>query len=160
MMETIGRYIVSVSTAAILCGILKSILPSKGISAAVLRLIAGIFLTFVAIRPLTRVELDALPAISGWYVSEGKTASALGEDLAKESMADIIKSQTEAYILDKAQGLQLKIKVEIILSSDDPPIPVAVTISGTISPYAKRQLETILEQDLGIPKENQLWIGS
>lgn len=159
MMETIGRYIVSLSAAAMICGILKSFLPSKSPSAAVLQLVAGIFLTFVAIRPLTRVELGDLPVISGWYLSDGEDASAQGDLLAKEAMADIIKSQTEAYILDKARLLQAELHVTVILSDDDPQVPVSVRLSGFVSPYARSRLEHILWEDLGIAKENQIWIG-
>lgn len=160
MMELIGRYIVSLSAAAILCGILKTILPSKGPAAGILHLVSGIFLTFVAIQPLARIELDELPEITGLYLSQAAAASDQGKDLAHETMADIIKSRTEAYILDKAQGSQQELRVVVTLSSADPPVPVAATLSGSISPYAKSCLERILQEELGISKENQLWIGS
>lgn len=159
MMEAVGSYIVSVSSAAIFCGIIKSILPSKGTGSAMLRLVSGIFLVFVAIRPLTQVELAELPVLSQTYISEGEAASADGEVLAYDTMMDIIKSQSEAYILDKARSLQAELTVAVSLSDDAPPVPAAVQLSGSISPYAKRRLEAILQDELGISKENQIWIS-
>lgn len=158
-MGAVGAYIVSVACAAVLCGILTAILPEKGASASLLRLIIGVFLAFVAIRPLTRVELSDLPAISDGYLKEAEAVSAEGGDLASEAMAAIIKAETEAYILDKAKALDTEIAVEVTLSTDAVPSPVAVRVSGAVSPYAKTQLQELLENDLGIAKEDQEWIG-
>ncbi len=158
-MEAVGRYIVSVSAAAILCGILKSIFPSKSANAALLNLALGIFLSLVAIQPLAKIDLEALPAITDDYLSEAQAASAQGQFMSQASMADIIKSRTEAYILDKALALQADLTVEVTLSTGDPPVPESVRLTGSLSPYAKRRLETIIHEDLGIPKENQTWIG-
>ena len=159
MMEALGRYIVSVSAAAIFCGILKSILPPKGTIGSLLRLMAGIFLSFVVIRPLIQVDLGDLPVISQTYLSDGAAVSAEGEILAGEAMTDIIRSRTEAYILDKAQLLQAELTVSVVLSDDTPPVPVSVQFTGPVSPYAKARLEAILQQELGIAKENLIWIG-
>lgn len=158
-MEALGRYIVSLSAAAVFCGILKSILPSNSTCSSVLRLIAGVFLSFVLIRPLTRVDLTDLPVLSPAYISEAEAASMEGELLAEDAMADIIKSQTEAYILDKARLLQAELTVTVTLSRDTPPVPVSVQLRGSISPYAKSRLEEILRDELGISKENQIWIS-
>lgn len=158
-MEAVGRYIISVSAAAILCGILKSIFPSKSANAALLHLASGIFLSLVAIQPLSQIDLEALPVITDDYLSEAQAVSAQGQFLARDSMGDIIKSRAEAYILDKAREYHAELTVEVTLSAGDPPVPASVRLTGTVSPYAKRRLETILLEDLGIPKENQIWIG-
>ena len=158
-MEAVGRYIVSVSAAAILCGILKSILPSKSTNATLLNLAYGIFLSLVAIQPLAKIDLDALPVIQDTYLAEAQAASAQGQFLAQDTLGDIIKSQAEAYILDKARKLNVNLVVEVTLSDGDPPAPTSVRLTGKISPYAKGCLETTIQEDLGIPKENQIWIG-
>lgn len=157
-MEAAGSYIVSVSAAAIFCGIIKSILPLNSGGSAIVRLVSGIFLVFVAIRPLTQVNLGELPVLSPDYISEAEAASAEGEILAYDTMADIIKSRSEAYILDKAHALQAELTVTVSLSNDHPPVPATVQLSGSVSPYAKSRLERILQEELGISKENQIWI--
>ena len=158
-MEGIRQYVISVAAAAILCGILKSILPGKDAMAGILRLITGIFLAFAVIKPLAQIELEDLPVLSSDYLSEARTASADGEKIAAEAMADIIKQPTEAYILDKARSLNLRLSVTVTVSDDTLPAPVGVRLSGSVSPYAKRCLARIIEEDLGIAKENQIWTG-
>lgn len=158
-MADLGRYIVSVSAAAIFCGILKSILPSKGACGSILRLLTGIFLSFAVIRPLAQVNIGALPVLSHTYLSEAEAAALDGEVFSRDALADIIKSRTEAYILDKARLLQAELTVSVTLSGDMPPVPVSVRLSGNLSPYARSRLAEILQRELGIAKENQIWIG-
>lgn len=158
-MEGVRQYVISVVAAAILCGILKSILPGKDAMAGILRLITGIFLAFTVIKPLTRIELGDLPVLSFDYLTEAQIASADGEKIAADAMADIIKQQAEAYILDKAQSLNLQLTVTVTVSDGALPAPVGVRLSGTVSPYAKSCLARIIEEDLGIAKENQIWTG-
>jgi hypothetical protein len=47
----------------------------------------------------------------------------------------------------------------VYLSEDTIPVPISVEIRGSVSPYGKQQLTKLLEEELGIAKENQLWIG-
>ncbi len=158
-MEAVGRYIASVCAAAVLCGMLNHLLPGGGAAKKLLRLISGIFLAFVAVQPLAEIELGALPVLSGEYFRDAQAASAEGEEMASEAISAIIKEQTEAYILDKARQLQADLTVEVTLSQDPLPTPVAVRLEGTISPYNKAKLAALLAQELGIAKECQIWIG-
>lgn len=158
-MESIRQYVISVTAAAILCGILKSVLPGKDAMAGMLRLITGIFLAFTVIKPLAQVELADLPVLSSDYLSEAQAASADGEKIASDAMAAIIKQQAEAYILDKARSMNLRLTVTVTVSDDTLPTPVGVRLSGAVSPYARSCLERVIEEDLGIAKENQIWTG-
>lgn len=159
MMAAVGQYIVSVAASAIFGGILTGMLPGKGTAPVLLRLICGIFLAFIAICPLTQIELEDLPVISSDYLEEAEAVSADGEILAAEVLTDIIKERTEAYILDKARSLNAELTVEVTLSGDAIPVPLSVRLIGSISPYGKSRLQAILEDELGISKENQIWTG-
>ena len=88
-------------------------------------------------------------------MDDAEDAAAMGENLARDSMADIIKEETEAYILDKAADLHANLRVEVAVGEDN--LPAAVTISGEASPYARRQIQAMIANDLGISKENQKW---
>lgn len=98
-----------------------------------------------------------MPDFSLRYMDDAEDAAAMGENLARDSMADIIKEETEAYILDKAADLHANLRVEVTIGEDN--LPAAVTISGEASPYARRQIQAMIANDLGISKENQKWIG-
>lgn len=158
-MGSVGNYIISVSTAAILCGILKSLFPSKSTNAAILQLVSGIFLSLVVIQPLAKIDLTALPVIADDHLAQAQAVSAQGRSQARDTMGDIIKARAEAYILDKALDLKADLTVEVTLSDELPPVPVSVRLNGEISPSAKQRLESMILEDLGIPKEDQIWIG-
>lgn len=100
---------------------------------------------------------DLLSEIDLDFQRSAQQAVDQGKEESQKAMAQIIKQETAAYILEKAQSLGAQIQVSVEVSDADLPIPVGVRISGTVAPYAKVQLQTFLEQQLGISKENQRW---
>lgn len=156
-MEALREYVLSVVSAAILCGMVCSISGTKGSTGAVLKLVSGLILTFAVIRPIAQVRLEELTLFTADLALEAEAASAMGEEIYKEYVSEIIKEETEAYILDKAQSLNAALTVDVRLDAQN--IPEEVTVSGQFSPYAKQKLQSIIETELGIPKERQIWIG-
>lgn len=155
-MEQLGRYILSVITAAMLLGILKSFLKEKNGPAAVVGMMGGLFLTFTILSPASKFDFSGIDLFFESFSMDGQAAAAYGEKLAQEELEGIIKSQVEAYILDKAKPYRAELSVEVTL--DEATVPTAVRLQGDISPYGKMQLQQMLEADLGIAKENQQWI--
>jgi len=93
---------------------------------------------------------DDLGTDAQHYVQEGKEAS-------QDRISSIIKAQTQAYILDKADRMGLEISVEVELDDSSNPVPCGVVIRGAAAPYAKEVMRTYIEDNLGIPKEKQQW---
>ena len=156
-MEAIRQYLLSVVAAAIICGVTTNLLGKKGTFGAVLKLLTGLFLAITVVSPLTKIQLidfyeyaDNLSIESGALTQQGQT-------MANEELRAIIKSRTEAYILDKAASMGSDLRVEVKLSDSDPPQPASVTIEGAVSPYAKQRLKELIANELGIPEENQVW---
>ena len=158
-MQNLGRYILSVTAAAILLGILQTLAGKKGGSGALIQLIGGLFLTFTIIAPVANIRLDALWELPWELTAEGNAIAAQGESLSQNQLRAIIKERSEAYILDKALSYQTTLEVEVTLSQDEIPAPASVRLQGSVSPYARTALQQWLQDDMGIPKENQLWIG-
>ncbi len=151
-------YILSIIAAAIVCGIVNSLLRDKSGSGQILRILTGVLMAITVLKPLASISfshitdyLDDLSTTADAYVEEGKSA-------AQESIAAIIKSRSEAYILDKANQMGLDIAVEVELDAGNNSIPCGVTISGALSPYAKNVLTDYIINGLGIPKENLQWM--
>lgn len=157
-MGALGSYILSVSCASILLGILQS-LCSKTSTTALVRLMGGLFLTFTVIAPAVNLDFDSLFDIPFEFREQGQEIAAQGNDITKEQLNGNIKHRCETYILDKALSCQSPLEVDIILSEDEIPIPSAVRLKGHVSPYAKQILQQWLAADMGIPKERQIWIG-
>lgn len=155
-MAGVREYILSVTAAAILCACVRSIVGEKG-GGQVLKLVCGLFLAFTAVRPIAHIEIQDFAVFTADIQSQADAAVLSGEAFARESLADIIKTETEAYILDKAQDLHAAIQVNVSVRDEDL-TPSRVQILGRISPYAKGQLQAVIEKELGISKEDQIWM--
>jgi hypothetical protein len=155
-MEYIREYLISVTAAALLCGILQSLSPQKS-SNGLLKLICGIFLSLTVIRPLADIRLEEIEFLTEQVHADAESAAAEGADYAKQAMIRQIKERTEAYILDKAASFDGHITADVLVEGD-PPVIISCTIQGNLSAYAQTQLRRILEEDLGIPEEDQRWI--
>ena len=157
-MAALRQYVFSIVAASIISGVVMCFLQS-GTVKELLKMICGLFLAFMVISPIRQIDLSDFAITASTEADKGKEAAADGEELAADAIAQIIKTETEAYILDKAAELNAALEVRVTVSEDDLPVPVAAELSGGISPYAKRQLEAYLTDELGIPKENQIWTG-
>lgn len=122
-------------------------------------MLCGLVLAVIVLHPISGLQMEDLAFDLLPSAGEGERMADRGEKITRQAMADIIKSRTEAYILDKAAALEGSLTVKVTLSEDDIPVPVGVTLSGNLSPYARSQLTNVIEKDLGISKENQLWTG-
>lgn len=155
-MRDLAEYIISVSAAALVCGILNSMIP-KGTAKEVLKLVSGLFLVFCVISPVSNLRLPELADIGETIREEAATAVEDGEEMATESVRDSISQQLEAYILDKASSMGLDIEVEVFLKQDDSFLPESVTIRGSAAQQQKKELLEELTDALGITQEDITW---
>ncbi len=158
-MDALREYMIKVTAAALICGVLNTLASKLGSSGKLLRLMCGILMLLTVISPLTRIRLTDLPELGQGIIESGEAFATAGENSAREEMAAIIKEQTQAYILDKANSLGASLEVEVILTQDALPVPCGVRLRGAISPYGKGKMQQILWQDLGIPTEEQIWLS-
>lgn len=158
-MEALRQYILSVTAAAILCGIVKSLCSGASFEKGI-HMLCGLVLAVTVLTPVLRIDLDQLIGkFTASYSQDALAVTTFGAESYQNSLSALIKQKSEAYILDKAAQLNAPVDVSIEISAEDLPLPVFAHIQGDISPYAKHQLSQILEHDLGIPKENQKWTG-
>jgi len=158
MMDIIRDYLLSIVAVSILCGIILQIMNNHH-AKEISKLICGLVLTIMILRPFTAFDFLNYDLFNDHYEENIIDAVSEGEEIAHSAWSDIIKLETEAYILDKAADLNADIYVTVSVNKDTVPVPVAADISGSISPYARAQLEQIIEDTLGITKENQRWNG-
>lgn len=154
-MEALRQYIISVVAAALLCGIVTGLMP-QGRASQIIRMVCGLFLAYTVLAGLTGLDLQ-IPDWDVLAVTDARQAAALGESLGEAALTQVIKEQTEAYILDKAAALGLSLEVEVSL--DESQVPQSVVLEGQASPYERQQLQNTIARELGIAKENQQWIS-
>ena len=155
-MAELGEYIVSLTSAALLCSIILSLLKD-GSAKGIVRLACGVFLTITAFSPMVDIQLPSLEDLFAAYHADSELAASYGEDMVMEARKEIIKEKVEAYLLDKAKGMGLSIQAEVLLDEED--IPCSVHIWPEPDIRNKEQLTQIITTDLGISKENLQWSG-
>lgn len=156
-MEGVREYLLSVTAAAMLCGIVSGLTGEKSSLAGLTKLISGLFLCFTVIAPFADIRISELADYASDILADGEQAAQDGEEYSAQALRQIICDETRAYIMDKARTYGVEIEVQVELSRNDPPVPEGCTITGSISPYVRQQLKKILVNDLDIPEENQTW---
>lgn len=157
-MAFLQRYVLSVVSAAMICGILRGL--SESLSAGNgLRLLCSLFLSVVIVRPLLAFEWE-IPDFGEFSVlEEAAESSAEGEQIAAEKLRAVISEQTEAYIAKEAAGLGMTLEISTKLQDGELPIPETVTLYGEFNPAGREALQQIIDRDLNIPNERQIWIS-
>ena len=157
-MDAIREYILGITAAAMICGITLCF-AEKSSNQALLKLICGLILTFSLVEPVLNLMDRNWQALGISFQEDAREAAQEGKLQGENTLRQLIKQETEAYIMDKARELNLQIQLEVTLSDQPMPVPESVVIKGTLPPYGKQRLSLILTRELGIPKENQQWIS-
>lgn len=155
-MSGLRGYLFSIVTAAVICGLIGALAKDSG-TGPLMRLLCGIFLAVTVLRPLAQLDLERWMDTALPYRQQAQHYTAQGEEITRRAKAELIKEKTQAYILDKAKTLHAQLTVQVVLRETGEPLPQTVILTGRVSPYAKEQLQRIMEEDLGIAKEQQQW---
>ncbi len=157
-MEAIGAYLLGVTAAALLCAVVSK-LGAGHLTGSVMKVLCGLFMALAVVAPWAELQLKLPSDVLSDFQILGEDLAAQGEKTARDTMAAIITEQTAAYILDKAGALGLELDVEVMISDDEIPVPLGVTLRGAVSPYHKGVLEDHIQNNLGIDKEALIWIS-
>lgn len=153
-MEAVASYIFSLVCGGILCAVVLAFGDRS-----MTRLLCGIFMLFLAITPLRELDLEEFTLELDSIRSEAEDVANAGKNQADEAMVNIITETCASYILTEADqlGAQVTVQVEVDPGTQ---LPTAVTITGTVTPYARQILSNYMTDTLGIPKEAQQWISA
>lgn len=156
IMAALRQYILTIISATIIGMIILSFIDKKSSIYSVLKLLCGIFLIVTLIAPFNDSEIidfsdiiQQLDVSSDPYVQNG-------EHFANYEKETFIKEKVVAYVLDRAKAMNINIDVGVELKQDLSG-PEVIYIAGNISPYKKEQLQSMIANDLGVTKENQIW---
>lgn len=119
----------------------------------------GLFLSFVILSPLKELEFDHFVELSLSLHEEGERISEAAVLDVSQEIAAVIIEKVESYILVEADAVGAVVRVESVELDEQTMEPVAITLSGDISPYKRKLLTRELEEKLGIGKERQIWNG-
>lgn len=157
-MEAVAEYLLSITATGIVCAVVKNFLSEKHTSGKIIQTVTGVFMVITVFSPVLHFRIHDLENYFREFHFTAEDAVKNGTDMATDAMADIIKQQSESYILDKAASIGAKIDIEIKMSDTNPPVPKEVILSGNVSPYDKSVLQQYITVNFSIPEENQKWI--
>ncbi len=153
-MDQLRSYALRIISTALICGLLPDLLHD-GSRRELVKAVSGLVLALTVITPFRDVEL----VLPDFPELNADAFSAEGEQAYEDALEAIIKSETQAYILDKAAALGADIQVQVELSTGSAPVPVSAVFNGDIPKQIQSTLCELVQRELGIAKEDQVWIG-
>lgn len=154
-MKTVSGYILSIVCASVICSIVSSLTKDRKQINTMVKLLSGIFLSITVISPLKDLTLPNIADELDGVEHNAQDISADAQLQATNEIKGIIKKRLEAYILEKADRLEVTLQTDITL--DDSLLPERIILIGNVTPYEKQQIQKIIAEDIGIAKEDQIW---
>lgn len=156
-MNDLRQYVISLVVVVLITTILNRVSSNTHIQ-KMLRLVSGLCICIVMLSPLGKIRIPSYLDYFNEVDLITNEAVRYGEEVLCDNLSVIISDNCESYILDKANQMGVSITICIECDDSDVPVPVYAEIAGTISPYAREILQSVIAEDLGIPEENQKWI--
>ena len=156
-MGNIRDYLIGIMGAAMICGVATMLLGNKGTIGVVVKLMSGILMILAVAGPWAGITFDDFFGWTDEILADGSSAVSDAEISAQEAYREGIKERVVSYVLEKAAHLECDLDVEVTLSQDTLAQPVTITLAGNVSPYAKSVLATMIAEELGISREEQIW---
>lgn len=153
-MDGIRTYIFTIAVAAILSAVVMSIIPEGGGRQSIVKMICGLFLLVTVCMPIGEMSGVKLDSLEDFQDDAQQIESDTKAQLEQE-LATVIRQKAAAYIEDKAAEMGAELAVEVTLGEDM--LPWEITLTGRVSPYAKKQLAEQIQQDLAISEQRQVW---
>jgi len=155
-MEEIRNYLISV-VAVCMIPVLAGVLIQKSALQKIVRLLGGVLILLVAIRPLLSLDTDKITS----YLEEFHTTYRFDTGRIKTSQDALlrqrVKQTAETFIENEAKEIGGTVQAEITLSEDEYPVPFAVRLTGTLTPEQVRTVSAYIENTLNIPPGRQEW---
>ena len=157
MREVLENWVRALAAAGLFTAAVLTLAPG-GRLGKTLRLVCALLLMAVLLSPLGRLDFGAYAEELSRQRLTGADLSARGENAANTLLGSIIREQTEAYILDKAAELDIRIlRAEVSLAwGEEVPYPWSAELWPG-GPGDTGRLEDVLEGELGIPRKRQVW---
>ena len=155
---SIRQYILSVLCVVIVAG-LSQTLFAKGTMHDLIKWIGGLAVTVTVLNPIVKGDLFQWDIVFSDLRTNKEIAVEEGLQIGQEALAARISTSTCAYILNEVSDLGADVEVELDLQENYPYQPEQVRICGAVSPYIKQQLSSLLERELGITEDHQIWVS-
>lgn len=154
------QWLIGVTSAALLAAIADGLMP-KGPVKQIGTLICALLLLCVLLRPVLTSEFGGAIQI---FSSMEEQAAQQREQLSEQSdtlLKQSIEHRCSAYIVDKAAqlGAVCQVQTECVPGEGGMWLPAIVRVTGQMEPETRKALSQVIEKELGIDMEHQLYSG-
>ena len=156
-MESLGRYLISVAAAAIICSLLEKLNGKSSGASAIIKMMCGIFMAITVVSPWLKLQIYDFSVYADSFSQQAYIARDLGIEEAEEYKRSLITEKVSTYILDKAAREDISLTVDVIVGEDL--LPERVELQGQWEEHTRQYLTELIERELGIAKGNQWWTG-
>ena len=159
MAEVLHSWITTVICTAAFCAVAISMMPKGRVLSAV-KIICGVVMVFAILKPIADIDFDEYSKQLTKYNDNASELIGSAEDYNDKLNRLYIEEHCEAYILDKAESVGVKldsVSVSAEWSTEGYWYPVSADIRHALSDELVNRLSTSIEAELGIAKERQAW---
>lgn len=159
-MEVLKSWILAVTGIAMLSAAAVGICPDGPVK-KIVKLICGLLMILVILKPVTGLFGDETFPDLEQYRIQAQQSVEESEWKTQGVLEDIIEEETAAYIVDKAAclGADCRAQVWCRVDGEGMTLPDRVEISGSLTDDQRQKLTEQIETELGIPAENQSYLG-
>ena len=159
-MGAVRSWLLTVIAASLICALADALMP-PGAVRRVGRLVCGLVLLGAILSPLARLDLSGSQRWLQDYLASLENREAELAETVNEQMKVIIEQEYAAYIVDKAAelGWTCTARVACERSEEGLYLPVRTEVTGPQTAGVPAQLVRSIAEDLGVPKEAQVYIN-
>lgn len=158
-MDVVRGWLMTIIAASLLCALADALMP-RGAVCRVGRLVCGLVMLSALLSPLGSLDVEAGQRWLEEYLISGDSRKLELEETVNNQMKVIIEQECAAYIVDKAAelGLNCTARVECGALEDGLYLPIRAEVTGAIMANAQEKLIRSIEEELGIPREAQIYV--
>ena len=156
-MQHVSEYLLSVTAAAIICMVAKSLVRTNGAAGQMIRIVTGVILIISIISPLHAFRFQNLKGFLDEFQASAEDYVSAGTASAQTAMKEIIIEETTAYIMNAANKYGVELELSIVLSDDTVPQVERIVLTGSVSPYEKSILQSYIYENFGLTEEQVVW---
>ena len=155
MIEAIGKWIMGIAAAALLCAFAGELTPEGRVRRAEGFVFSLVMLTAL-LAPLTGLRLDEYSLSAAEYRARAQKIAGSAEEISNSLSRTYIEDRCRTYILDKAEALGCEVSgasVTLRWSGEGFWYPESTIIDAQYDARLARELEA----ELGIAQDAQKW---
>lgn len=157
MIDSFRIWLIGLLSVSLILTVLSTLLPEGSVK-KIAGVTGGLVLLLIFLRGIVRLDLTNIQLSYDTCAQEITRQMEHYQEKSRSELEELIAQRTAAYISEQAQslGVSCSPRVQTAWTAENIPVPTAVNMD---IPYHAK-LEEIIESNLGIKAEDQVWSTS